>query len=52
MENLRFSRAATNGISLNVAQAGPDDGPLVLLLRVQPQVRLVSGEGAEAGVAL
>jgi pimeloyl-ACP methyl ester carboxylesterase len=35
--DLRFSRIATNGISLHVAQAGPADGPLVILLHGFPE---------------
>jgi epoxide hydrolase 4 len=33
----RFSRIPTNGITLNVAEAGPDDGPLVILLHGFPE---------------
>jgi pimeloyl-ACP methyl ester carboxylesterase len=32
-----FQRVATNGIHLNVAQAGPADGPLVILLHGFPE---------------
>jgi pimeloyl-ACP methyl ester carboxylesterase len=37
MEGLRFERIATNGIELNVAQAGPAHGPLLLLLHGFPE---------------
>ncbi len=37
MDDLRFSRVATNGIALNVAQAGPDTGPLAILLHGFPE---------------
>ena len=33
----RFSRILTNGINLNVAEAGPIDGPLVILLHGFPE---------------
>ncbi len=33
----RFRRVDTNGIHLNVAEAGPEDGPLVLLLHGFPE---------------
>ena len=33
----RFSRIATNGINLHVAEAGPEDGPLVILLHGFPE---------------
>jgi epoxide hydrolase 4 len=33
----RFSRYATNGVTLHVAEAGPPDGPLVLLLHGFPE---------------
>lgn len=36
-KNIRFSRIATNGISLHVAEAGPTDGPLVVLLHGFPE---------------
>jgi pimeloyl-ACP methyl ester carboxylesterase len=34
---LRFSRVPANGIHLNVAEAGPPDGPLVVLLHGFPE---------------
>jgi epoxide hydrolase 4 len=34
---LRFSKIATNGISLHVAEAGPSDGPLLFLLHGFPE---------------
>ena len=34
---IRFSRIATNGIHLHVAEAGPSDGPLVVLLHGFPE---------------
>ncbi len=34
---IRFERVATNGITLNVAQAGPVDGPLLILLHGFPE---------------
>jgi pimeloyl-ACP methyl ester carboxylesterase len=34
---VRFERIATNGITLNVAQAGPADGPLLVLLHGFPE---------------
>ena len=37
MEGIRFARVATNGISLHVAQAGPEDGTLVILLHGFPE---------------
>lgn len=37
MSDIRFERLATNGITLNVAQAGPDDGPLIILLHGFPE---------------
>ena len=37
MDDLRFSRVPTNGITLNVAQAGPESGPLVILLHGFPE---------------
>lgn len=37
MADVRFARISTNGISLNVAQAGPADGPLVILLHGFPE---------------
>lgn len=33
----RFSRIATNGVNLYVAEAGPADGPLVVLLHGFPE---------------
>lgn len=35
--DLRFSRVLTNGILLHVAEAGPADGPLVILLHGFPE---------------
>ncbi|HVV47881.1 MAG TPA: alpha/beta hydrolase [Bryobacteraceae bacterium] len=35
--SVRFSRIATNGIHLHVAEAGPPDGPLVILLHGFPE---------------
>jgi len=35
--DLSFRRVATNGIALNVAEAGPADGPLVILLHGFPE---------------
>lgn len=37
MEDVRFERIATNGIRLNVAQAGPANGPLLILLHGFPE---------------
>jgi len=37
MDELHFARVQTNGISLNVAQAGPESGPLVILLHGFPE---------------
>ena len=37
MQEIRFARVATNGISLHVAQAGPENGPLVILLHGFPE---------------
>src|SRR5437879_4698652 len=37
MDGVPFSTIATNGIRLNVAQAGPPDGPLVILLHGFPE---------------
>lgn len=37
MEGTQFARVATNGIELNVAKAGPQDGPLVILLHGFPE---------------
>lgn len=34
---LRFSQLQTNGIALHAAQAGPEDGPLVILLHGFPE---------------
>ena len=49
----RFSRISTNGVSLNVAEAGPSDGPLVVLLHGFPEFwygwRGQIGPLAEAG---
>ena len=49
----RFRRIATNGITLNVAEAGPDDGPLVILLHGFPEFwygwRRQVGDLASAG---
>jgi epoxide hydrolase 4 len=36
-EVVRFSRIPTNGINLHVAEAGPPDGPLVILLHGFPE---------------
>lgn len=36
-EEPRFSRISTNGITLNVAEAGPPDGPLAILLHGFPE---------------
>jgi pimeloyl-ACP methyl ester carboxylesterase len=36
-EIVRFSRIATNGINLHVAEAGPSEGPLVVLLHGFPE---------------
>ena len=47
MEEIRFARVATNGISLHVAQAGPENGPLVILL-LAFQKQLVRGLTAGA----
>ena len=53
MHEPRFRRVATNGISLNVAEAGPEDGPLVILLHGFPEFwygwRHQIGALAEAG---
>jgi pimeloyl-ACP methyl ester carboxylesterase len=35
--NLRFSHHKTNGVTLHVAEAGPADGPLVMLLHGFPE---------------
>jgi pimeloyl-ACP methyl ester carboxylesterase len=49
----RFARISTNGISLNVAEAGPVDGPLAILLHGFPEFwygwRHQIGPLAEAG---
>jgi pimeloyl-ACP methyl ester carboxylesterase len=37
VEEFRFARVPTNGITLHVAQAGPDDGPLMILLHGFPE---------------
>jgi pimeloyl-ACP methyl ester carboxylesterase len=37
LDDITFARVATNGIHLNVAQAGPEDGPLALLLHGCPE---------------
>lgn len=37
MDELQFARVSTNGITLNVAQAGPASGPLVILLHGFPE---------------
>ena len=37
MEDIEFARVATNGIALNVAQAGPESGPLAILLHGFPE---------------
>jgi Predicted hydrolases or acyltransferases (alpha/beta hydrolase superfamily) len=37
MPDIEFARIATDGFSLNVAQAGPDSGPLVILLHGFPE---------------
>jgi len=34
---LRFTRRACNGVTLHVAEAGPDEGPLVILLHGFPE---------------
>ena len=36
-ETVRFSRVATNGIELHIAEAGPAEGPLVFLLHGFPE---------------
>ena len=36
-DRVRFSRIGTNGIHLNVAEAGSNDGPLVILLHGFPE---------------
>jgi pimeloyl-ACP methyl ester carboxylesterase len=36
-KDVKFSRIATNGIHLGVAEAGPPDGPLVILLHGFPE---------------
>ena len=37
MDGISFISVATNGIELSVAQAGPADGPLVILLHGFPE---------------
>jgi epoxide hydrolase 4 len=37
MEGVSFAKITTNGIHLNVAQAGPADGPLMILLHGFPE---------------
>jgi pimeloyl-ACP methyl ester carboxylesterase len=37
MQDIEFAPVGTNGISLNVAQAGPENGPLVILLHGFPE---------------
>jgi len=37
MTEIRFSRAATNGLELHLAEAGPANGPLVVLLHGFPE---------------
>jgi epoxide hydrolase 4 len=37
LSGLRFTRRLCNGVTLNVAEAGPDDGPLVILLHGFPE---------------
>jgi pimeloyl-ACP methyl ester carboxylesterase len=52
-ETVRFSRVATNGIELHIAEAGPPEGPLVFLLHGFPEFwyswRNQIGPLAEAG---
>src|SRR5664279_5875496 len=37
LPEIRFARRACNGVTLHVAEAGPDDGPLVILLHGFPE---------------
>ena len=37
LSGVRFTRRHCNGVTLNVAEAGPDDGPLVILLHGFPE---------------
>ena len=37
IDGLQFERVATNGVTLHVACAGPEDGPLVILLHGFPE---------------
>ena len=37
MSELRFSNVRVNGITLHLAEAGPDDGPLLFLLHGFPE---------------
>lgn len=37
MAQPKFSRVRTNGVTLHVAEAGPDDGPLLILLHGFPE---------------
>ena len=37
IDGLQFERVATNGVTLHVARAGPEDGPLVILLHGFPE---------------
>ena len=53
IDGLQFERVATNGVTLHVARAGPEDGPLVILLHGFPEFwygwRSQIGTLAEAG---